>query len=43
MTRIVNSFGYTDGEVFDFERHLGVIKMITANVKIPVQITCIAC
>lgn len=33
---IANSFGYADGELIDFERHLGVIKTITANVKIPV-------
>lgn len=33
---IANSFGYTDGELISFERHLGVIKTITANVKIPV-------
>lgn len=33
---IANSFGYADGELIDFERHLGVIQTITANVKIPV-------
>lgn len=34
---IANSFGYADGELIDFERHLGVIKTITENVKIPVS------
>lgn len=34
---IANSFGYADGELIDFERHLGVIKTIAANVKIPVS------
>ena len=34
---IANSFGYADGELIDFERHLGVIKTITENVEIPVS------
>lgn len=34
---IANSLGYADGELIDFERHLGIIKTITENVKIPVS------
>lgn len=34
---IANSFGYADGELIDFERHLGIIKTITENVKVPVS------
>ncbi|QGQ48528.1 isocitrate lyase/PEP mutase family protein [Metabacillus sediminilitoris] len=34
---IANSFGYADGELIDFEKHLGIIKTITENVKIPVS------
>lgn len=34
---IANTFGYADGELIDFEKHLGVIKTITENVKIPVS------
>lgn len=34
---IANSLGYTDGELIDFDRHLGIIKTITENVKIPVS------
>jgi 2-methylisocitrate lyase-like PEP mutase family enzyme len=33
---IANSLGYADGELIDFEKHLGIIKTITENVKIPV-------
>lgn len=33
---IANSLGYSDGELIDFERHLGIIKLIADNVKIPV-------
>jgi len=34
---IANSLGYADGELIDFDRHLGIIKTITENVKIPVS------
>lgn len=34
---IANSLGYADGELIDFEIHLGIIKTITENVKIPVS------
>ncbi|MFE3576217.1 isocitrate lyase/phosphoenolpyruvate mutase family protein [Lysinibacillus sp. NPDC059133] len=34
---IANSFGYADGELIDFDRHLAVIKSIADNVKIPVS------
>ncbi|WP_232697438.1 isocitrate lyase/PEP mutase family protein [Brevibacillus daliensis] len=34
---IANSLGYADGELIDFDRHLGIIKSITENVKIPVS------
>ncbi|MDP4549642.1 isocitrate lyase/phosphoenolpyruvate mutase family protein [Alkalihalobacillus macyae] len=34
---IANSFGFPDGELIDFERHLGVIRTITENVEIPVS------
>lgn len=34
---IANSLGYSDGELIDFERHLGIIRRITENVKIPVS------
>ncbi|KKI91143.1 carboxyphosphonoenolpyruvate phosphonomutase [Bacillus sp. SA1-12] len=34
---IANSLGYADGELIGFERHLGIIKTITENVKIPVS------
>ncbi|MFF2445525.1 isocitrate lyase/phosphoenolpyruvate mutase family protein [Neobacillus sp. NPDC058068] len=34
---IANSLGFADGELIDFDRHLGIIKTITANVKIPVS------
>ena len=34
---IANSLGYSDGELIDFERHLGIIKTIAENVKIPVS------
>ncbi|QFF98451.1 isocitrate lyase/phosphoenolpyruvate mutase family protein [Psychrobacillus glaciei] len=34
---IANSLGYADGELIDFERHLGIIQTITENVKIPVS------
>lgn len=34
---IANSLGYQDGELIDFDRHLGVIKTIAENVKIPVS------
>jgi 2-methylisocitrate lyase-like PEP mutase family enzyme len=33
---IANSLGYSDGELIDFERHIGIIKLIAGNVKIPV-------
>ncbi len=35
---IANSLGYKDGELIDFERHLGIIKIITEHVKIPVSV-----
>ncbi|MFB7156971.1 isocitrate lyase/phosphoenolpyruvate mutase family protein [Lysinibacillus sp. NPDC056232] len=34
---IANSFGYADGELIDFDRHLAVIKSIADKVKIPVS------
>ncbi|MEF2965593.1 isocitrate lyase/phosphoenolpyruvate mutase family protein [Paenibacillus sp. M1] len=34
---IANSLGFTDGELIDFNSHLGIIKTITENVKIPVS------
>ncbi|MGN7940881.1 isocitrate lyase/PEP mutase family protein [Virgibacillus sp. 6R] len=34
---IANSLGCADGELIDFKRHLGIIKTIVANVKIPVS------
>lgn len=34
---VANSLGYEDGELVDFQRHLGVIKSIAENVKIPVS------
>ncbi|MFD2446947.1 isocitrate lyase/phosphoenolpyruvate mutase family protein [Bacillus sp. CGMCC 1.16607] len=34
---IANSLGFADGELIDFDRHLGIIKTITENVKIPVS------
>jgi 2-methylisocitrate lyase-like PEP mutase family enzyme len=34
---IANSLGSVDGEVIDFDRHLGIIKTITENVNIPVS------
>lgn len=34
---IANSLGYADGELIDFDRHLGIIKSIAENVKIPVS------
>ncbi|WP_274308797.1 isocitrate lyase/PEP mutase family protein [Solibacillus daqui] len=34
---IANSLGYKDGELIDFDRHLGIIKTIAENVKIPVS------
>lgn len=34
---IANSLGLRDGELIDFERHLGIIKTIVDNVKIPVS------
>lgn len=34
---IANSLGSADGEVIDFDRHLGIIKTITENVNIPVS------
>jgi 2-methylisocitrate lyase-like PEP mutase family enzyme len=34
---IANSLGYADGELIDFDRHLGIIKTIAENVKIPVS------
>ncbi len=34
---IANSLGYADGELIDFDRHLGIIKTITENVKVPVS------
>ena len=34
---IASSIGLRDGELIDFERHLGIIKTIVDNVKIPVS------
>ncbi|QUG42774.1 isocitrate lyase/phosphoenolpyruvate mutase family protein [Psychrobacillus sp. INOP01] len=34
---IANSLGLPDGELIDFDRHLGIIKTIVENVKIPVS------
>lgn len=34
---IANSLGFADGEMIDFDRHLGIIKTIADNVKIPVS------
>ncbi|PKR84789.1 isocitrate lyase/PEP mutase family protein [Heyndrickxia camelliae] len=34
---IANSLGYADGELIDFDRHLGIIKSIAENVRIPVS------
>ncbi|MEH7239150.1 isocitrate lyase/PEP mutase family protein [Bacillus sp. JJ1562] len=34
---IANSLGLLDGELIDFDRHLGIIKTIVENVKIPVS------
>lgn len=34
---IANSLGYADGELINFERHLGIIKTIAENVKVPVS------
>lgn len=34
---IANSLGLADGELIDFDRHLGIIKTITQNVKVPVS------
>ncbi|MBS4175310.1 isocitrate lyase/phosphoenolpyruvate mutase family protein [Bacillus sp. FJAT-49736] len=34
---IANSLGYADGELIDFDRHLGIIKSIAENVSIPVS------
>jgi len=34
---IANSLGYDDGELIEFERHLGIIKTIAENVNIPVS------
>ncbi|EST51542.1 carboxyphosphonoenolpyruvate phosphonomutase [Brevibacillus panacihumi W25] len=34
---IANSLGLADGELIDFDRHLGIIKTITENVKVPVS------
>ncbi|MFC7395058.1 isocitrate lyase/PEP mutase family protein [Scopulibacillus cellulosilyticus] len=34
---IANSLGHADGELIDFDRHLGIIRTITENVKIPVS------
>jgi 2-methylisocitrate lyase-like PEP mutase family enzyme len=34
---IANSLGSVNGEVIDFDRHLGIIKTITENLKIPVS------
>lgn len=34
---IANSLGNVDGELIDFDRHLGIIKTITENVNIPVS------
>ncbi|WP_449620951.1 isocitrate lyase/PEP mutase family protein [Robertmurraya sp. Marseille-Q9965] len=34
---IANSFGYTDGEHVEFEKHLQIIKAVTDSVKIPVS------
>lgn len=34
---IANTLGYADGELIDFDQHLGIIKTITENVKIPVS------
>ena len=35
---IANSLGYSDGELIDFERHLGIIKLIADNVQISVTV-----
>ncbi|MBS7427253.1 isocitrate lyase/phosphoenolpyruvate mutase family protein [Micrococcus luteus] len=32
-----NSLGYADSELIDFEKHFGIIKTITENVKTPVS------
>ncbi|MDF2067473.1 isocitrate lyase/phosphoenolpyruvate mutase family protein [Bacillus sp. Cr_A10] len=34
---IANSLGFSDGELIDFDRHLGILKTIVENVKIPVS------
>ncbi|AZU64753.1 isocitrate lyase/PEP mutase family protein [Neobacillus mesonae] len=34
---IANSLGFSDGELIDFDRHLGIMKTIVENVKIPVS------
>jgi 2-methylisocitrate lyase-like PEP mutase family enzyme len=34
---IANSLGFGDGEMIDFDRHLGIIKTIADNVEIPVS------
>lgn len=34
---IANSLGYADGELIDFDRHLGIIQSIAENVRIPVS------
>lgn len=34
---IANSLGLVDGELIEFEKHLGIIKSITENVNIPVS------
>jgi len=34
---IANTLGLTDGELIDFDRHLGIIKTIAGNVKVPVS------
>jgi len=34
---IANTLGFADGELIDFDRHLGIIKTIAENVKVPVS------
>ncbi|MFT4414516.1 isocitrate lyase/PEP mutase family protein [Fredinandcohnia humi] len=34
---IANSLGFSDGELIDFDRHLGIIKTIAENVRVPVS------
>lgn len=34
---IANSLGYADGELIEFDKHLGIIRSIAENVKVPVS------